>query len=68
MRGLGGGSTYVGDAESQKLVAGGDARCKPIVKDWGSFPIASDAGSEPITQSPRPLAIRSRSSHHAMNA
>lgn len=33
-----------GDAESQKLVAGGDSRRKPIVKGLGFVPVASEAG------------------------
>jgi len=33
--------TNGGDAESKKLVADGNARRKPIVKDWGSLPVAS---------------------------
>lgn len=39
------GNDMGGDAESQKLVAGVFWRRKPIAKDWGSFPVASDAGS-----------------------
>lgn len=37
-----------GDAESQKLVAGGNARLRAIVKDRRGVPIASDVGTVPL--------------------